>query len=291
MVTPSYNQGRFIERTIDSVLSQQFPGNLEYLVMDGGSHDGTREILSRYGGKLQWVSEHDGGQADAVNKGLGRATGDIIGWLNSDDIYYPGAIAAVCEIFGAHPEADVVYGDANHIDASDGILEPYPTEAWDFNRLLETCFLCQPAVFFRKSVVERFGTLDASLQMCLDYEYWIRLTKSGAVFHWLRQVLAGSRLYPETKTLGARVRVHGEINGMLARRIGRVPDRWLYNYAHAVVDGKGIPRSSRRLFPLMVSGISIYAGLRWNHRISIDMQKTTGAWVAGAIARVFRVEV
>ena len=288
VVTPSYQQSRFIERTIDSVLSQEFCGSLEYLVMDGGSQDGTREILSRYGEKVQWVSEPDGGQADAVNKGLTRASGDIIGWLNSDDIYYSGAIAAVCATLDAHPEADVVYGDANHIDQFDRILEPYGTEAWDFNRLLENCYICQPAVFFRRSVVERFGLLDASLQMCLDYEYWIRLAKSGAVFHWLRQVLAGSRLYPETKTLGSRVRVHGEINSMLSSSIGRVPDRWLYNYAHAVVDGKGIPRSSRRLFPLMVSGVSIYAGLRWNHRVSFEMQKTTGAWVAGAIARVLR---
>jgi glycosyltransferase involved in cell wall biosynthesis len=291
VVTPSYNQVRFIERTIDSVLSQQFCGSLEYLVMDGGSQDGTTEILSRKGGSLQWVSERDGGQADAVNKGLARATGDIIGWLNSDDIYYPGAVAAACASFDAHPEADLVYGDANHIDENDRILEPYGTAPWDLDRLLENCYICQPAVFFRKSALERFGLLDARLQLCLDYEYWIRLAQSGAVFHWLRQVLAGSRLYPETKTLGSRVAVHSEINSMLARRIGHVPDRWLYNYAHAVVDAKGIPRSSRWRFPLMVSGVSLLAGLRWNHKVSFEMQKTTGAWVACAISRVLRREL
>jgi glycosyltransferase involved in cell wall biosynthesis len=283
VVTPSYNQGRFIQRTIDSVLSQQFCGSLQYLVMDGGSQDGTREILSRYGSSVQWVSERDGGQADAVNKGLARATGDVIGWLNSDDVYYPGAIAAVCAIFESHPEVDVVYGDANHIDEGDLVLEPYGTEEWDFQHLLEVCYICQPATFFRKSVVERFGQLDPDLQLCMDYEYWIRLGKSGAVFHWLRQVLAGSRLHAETKTLGARVRVHREINEMLSRHAGRVPDRWLYNYAHAVVDGKGIPRSNRQLFPVLASALSLYAGLRWNHRLSIAMRKTTGAWVASAV--------
>jgi glycosyltransferase involved in cell wall biosynthesis len=288
VVTPSYNQGRFIQRTIDSVLSQQFSGNLEYLVMDGGSQDQTREILSTYGSQLQWVSERDGGQADAVNKGLARATGDIIGWLNSDDVYYPGAIASVCAAFDHHPEIDVIYGDANHIDENDLVIEPYGTEAWDFSRLLEVCFICQPAAFFRKGVVQRFGQLDANLQLCMDYEYWIRLGKSGAVFHWLRQVLAGSRLHRETKTLSARVGVHREINSMLSRLVGRVPDRWLYNYAHAVVDGKGIPRSNHQLFPLLASGFSVYAALRWNGWVSVEMQKTTFGWVSTSIYEFYK---
>lgn len=288
VVTPSYNQGRFIQRTIDSVLSQRFSGSLEYLVMDGGSRDQTREILSTYGSKLQWVSERDGGQADAVNKGLARATGDIIGWLNSDDVYYPGTIAAVCAAFDNHPEIDVIYGDANHIDENDLVIEPYGTEAWDFNRLLEVCFICQPAAFFRQRVVERFGPLDASLQLCMDYEYWIRLGKSGAAFHWLHQVLAGSRLHGETKTLSARVGVHREINNMLSRHTGRVPDRWLYNYAHAVVDGKGISRSNRQLFPLLTSAFSLYAGLRWNRWVSIEMQKTAFVWVGMSIREFYK---
>jgi glycosyltransferase involved in cell wall biosynthesis len=288
VITPSYNQGRFIQRTIDSVLSQQFSGSLEYLVMDGGSQDQTREILSTYGSQLQWVSERDGGQADAVNKGLARATGDIIGWLNSDDVYYPGAIAGVWAAFDNHPEIDVIYGDANHIDENDLVIEPYGTETWDFSRLLEVCFICQPAAFFRKGVVERFGQLDANLQLCMDYEYWIRLGKSGAAFHWLRQVLAGSRLHRETKTLSARVGVHREINSMLSRHVGRVPDRWLYNYAHAVVDGKGIPRSNHQLFPLLASGFSVYAGLRWNGWVSIEMQKTTFGWVSTSIHEFYK---
>jgi len=288
VVTPSYNQGRFIQRTIESVLSQQFSGSLEYIVMDGGSQDQTREILSSYGSRLLWVSEPDGGQADAVNKGLARATGDIIGWLNSDDVYYPGAIAAVCTAFDSYPEIDVIYGDANHIDENDLVIEPYGTEAWDFSRLLDVCFICQPAAFFRKAVVERFGQLDANLQLCMDYEYWIRLAKSGAAFHWLRQMLAGSRLHRETKTLSARVRVHREINNMLSGHAARVPDRWLYNYAHAVVDGKGISRSNRQLFPLLMSALSVYAGLRWNGWVSVEMQKTTLGWASASIREFYK---
>jgi glycosyltransferase involved in cell wall biosynthesis len=291
VVTPSYNQARFIGRTIDSVLSQQFSGTLQYLVVDGDSQDETREILKKYDSRLQWVSEHDGGQADAVNKGLTRTTGDIIGWLNSDDVYYPGAIDSVCAAFESNPQVDVIYGDAHHIDEMDLVLEPYSTEAWDFSRLLEVCYICQPATFFRKGVVERFGQLDANLQFCMDYEYWIRLGKLGATFHWLRQTLAGSRLHGNTKTLSARVAVHREINSMLSRHAGRVPDRWLYNYAHAVVDGGGIPRSNRHLFPLLTSGVSVYAGLRWNHRVSLEMQKTTFAWSATAVREFCRSKV
>jgi glycosyltransferase involved in cell wall biosynthesis len=287
VITPSYNQGRFIERTINSIITQQFDGRLEYLVMDGGSQDQTVAILKRYDSDLQWVSEKDQGQAHAVNKGLARATGDIIGWVNSDDIYYPGAIAAACNVFETNGEVDVVYGDAHHIDESDGVIEPYPTEAWNFDRLLGTCYLCQPAVFFRRSVVDRFGPLNDNLQFCLDYEYWIRLALGGANFFWKRQLLAGSRLYPETKTLAFRIPAHDEILDMLHEQFGRVPDQWLYNYAHVFLEQKRVPRSRRLLFPLLVSAISFYASLRWNHGISIAMRKTTRRWTGAAISEIW----
>lgn len=283
IITPSYNQGRFIGRTIESVLSQQFCGTLEYLVMDGGSKDETVDILRRYGSRLFWVSEKDAGQADAVNKGLLRSTGEIIGWLNSDDIYYPGAILAVCEAFDADPSVDVVYGDANHIDENDQTMEPYPTEEVDPARLMATCYICQPAVFFRRDVIERFGPLDAKLQYCMDYEYWVRLATAGARFRRLPRVLAGSRLYPQTKTLGSRVNVHSEINDMLRRHAGQVPDSWLFNYAHAVVDERGIPRSDRIRFPLLVGLLSLYGSLKWNRRISPLVAANARAWIGTAL--------
>ncbi|MEK7408682.1 MAG: glycosyltransferase family 2 protein [Acidobacteriota bacterium] len=284
VVTPSLNQGRFIERTIGSVLSQPVE-KLEYFVVDGGSSDETLEILRRYEPRLRWVSEPDRGQADAVNKGLGGVRGEVIGWLNSDDVYYPDAIPAACEFFAAHPEVDVLYGDANHIDEQDQVIEAYPTEPWDFGRLIEVCYICQPAVFFRRRVIEEFGLLDARRRYSMDYEYWIRIAQQGAKFGWLRRVLAGSRLYAETKTLGSRVAVHREINAMLRERLGLVPDKWLFNWAHVVLDAKGIPRGHRLRFALLVSALSLWAALAWNRRISRAMLGTVKQWVAGSAFR------
>jgi glycosyltransferase involved in cell wall biosynthesis len=282
VVTPSFNQGRFIERTILSVLSQAPPGGLEYLVMDGGSTDETVDILKRFGDRLSWVSEKDGGQTDAVNKGMARAGGEIIGWLNSDDIYYPGAIAAACQVFDSDPAIDLVYGDANHIDEDDHVIEAYRTEEMDFSRLLDTCYFCQPAVFFRKSVIDRFGPLNQKLHFCMDYEYWVRLAAAGAKFRHVPQMLAGSRLYAETKTMGSRVKVHAEINDMLRGCVRQVPDQWLFNWAHAVLDEKRVPRSDRR-FPLLVAAWSVYASLRWNRRITSKVATTSLQWTAVAL--------
>ncbi|MBV9172024.1 MAG: glycosyltransferase [Chloroflexi bacterium] len=289
IVTPSYNHARYIERTIASILSQA--DDLDFLVVDGASTDGTLEILRRYEPRLRWISEPDNGQTHAVNKGIARTRGDIIGWINSDDLYYPGAVEAARRCFEQHPDIDVVYGAADHIDEQDQPFEAYPTEPWSFERLKEICFLCQPAVFFRRRAAERAGPLDEQLYNCMDYEYWLRLAQTGANFVYVDRKLAGSRMYPENKTLANRVRAHAEYNRMMRSRLGRVPDRWLFNYAHAVLERTPIRRDDPLRFAVVVSAVSIYAALRWNRGVSRSMLNTTTRWVGDNVRVKLRAAV
>lgn len=283
VITPSFNQGPFIERTIQSVVSQDVAG-VDYLVVDGGSTDDTVATLSRYASRLRFVSEPDRGQAHAVNKGIAGTAGDVIGWLNSDDVYYPGALRAVQRYFGAHPDVDVVYGQADHIDAADRILEPYPSEPWSPSRLVERCFLCQPAVFFRRRVIERLGGLDERLHFCLDYELWLRFASADVGVGFLPRRLAGSRMYASNKTLGQRVRAHAETNDMLRRHLGTVPDRWLSNFAHVVLAGRGIRRERGRVrFAVAASALTLGAAVHWNRGVRPSLRRMTASWIRGEL--------
>jgi glycosyltransferase involved in cell wall biosynthesis len=272
IVTPSMNQVRFVERTLRSVLDQGYQP-LEYVVCDGGSTDGSRAILTSYADRVNVVSEPDGGQAAAVNKGIRLTSGEVIGWLNSDDVYLPGALASVAAYFESNPAVDVVYGDGQLIDADDRVVGTYYTEPWHPARLAQRCFLCQPAVFLRRRVVERYGGLDERLHYCLDYEYWLRLAAAGARFAYVPTNLAAARLYPETKTMGAPLAVHHEINTMLRERLGRVPDSWLLNEAHTLVE---LRRSTglrsdrlRELVPYGAEVVAMAARLSWRWNGSV----------------------
>jgi glycosyltransferase involved in cell wall biosynthesis len=206
IVTPSLNQGEFIERTIRSVLDQEGDFDLEYLVFDGGSTDGTREVLARYADRLRFVVEADTGQANAVNKGLRAATGDVVGWVNSDDLLLPGTLARVAQAFREHPEALWLHGRCEIVDEDDRPIRRWLSAYKDFRcrrysreALLVENFVSQMTVFWRRAAQARVGILDESLRYTFDYDLWLRLSALSAPL-FLDEKLAAFRWYTRSKS-------------------------------------------------------------------------------------------
>jgi glycosyltransferase involved in cell wall biosynthesis len=200
VVTPSFNQAEFLETTMRSVLNQDYP-SFEYLLEDGGSTDGSVDIIRRYSPRLAyWTSEPDCGQADAINRGFAKASGEILAWLNSDDAYEPGAVRAAGEAFRAHPEADALYGDCAYVDHTGALLTVFRAQPFDLAAYLRTeGFIHQPTVFLRRRVLDRVGPLDPSFSLCLDYEYWLRMAVRCR-WLYLPRVLARFRVHPAAKS-------------------------------------------------------------------------------------------
>ena len=216
IVTPSLNQGRFIEDTVRSVLSQDYP-RIEYVVVDGGSTDGTLAILERHDGAFRWISEPDGGQGSAINKGMRLTTGDVLGWLNSDDVYEPQAVSAAVEHLRQHPEIALVYGDATLIDAEGNDIGPCShVEPVNVHRLIhDRDYIVQPAAFFRRSAFEAVGGVDESLHWALDYDLWLKIARRFPISYMPRK-LARARQTGGNKTVVGRFDRFDEIE-----RIGR----------------------------------------------------------------------
>jgi glycosyltransferase involved in cell wall biosynthesis len=207
IVTPSFNQGQFIERTIQSIVEQRGEFELEYLVQDGGSTDQTLEILQRYEGKLSWNSERDGGQVDAINKGLRACSGDVIAWVNSDDVLQPGALQRVAKAFN-EPSVKWLHGRCDIIDENDRTIrhlisayKHWCCNRYSYSRLLTENFLSQMTVFWRRSLMREVGMLDQDLDFAFDYDLWLRFAKvsdplyireSMASFRWYRSSKSGS---------------------------------------------------------------------------------------------------
>jgi glycosyltransferase involved in cell wall biosynthesis len=231
IVTPSRNQGRFIARTIDSVLAQTYP-NIEYRVVDGGSTDATLDVLRSYGTKIEWHSEPDRGQAQAINKGFARSRGEILTYLNSDDLLLPDAVATVVDLFSHNPEVSMYYGNAHYIDAEDKITGSYATAEYSFERLMHDCCVCQPAAFWTAKISQKVGPFDESLNYVMDYDYWLRIDRAGGLIRHVPTVLANSRLHPATKTLSQRRKIYGEIFAVCKRHGGYVSHSYVQGYWH-----------------------------------------------------------
>jgi glycosyltransferase involved in cell wall biosynthesis len=223
IVTPSCNTGRYLAAAIASVLEQDWPG-VEYIVMDGGSTDGTLDVLKSFGDRVQWVSEKDQGQSDALNKGFARTTGDILGWLNADDTYAPGALRAAMEFFEAHPDVALVYGDADYIDHGGRPIAPCAhIEPFNFYRLLHySDYIVQPAAFFRRSAFEAVGGLDASLNWTMDYDLWLKIAGRFKVAY-MPKLLAHYRWLTDNKTATGGFARLDEISRVLARHGAGAP--------------------------------------------------------------------
>ena len=221
IVTPSFNQGEFLEETVRSVLLQGYP-NLTYTIIDGGSTDRSVEIIRKYEAWLAgWTSEPDRGQSEAINKGFARARGEILGWLNSDDVYEPGALQRVAGYFRATPDCNLVYGNGWNIDEHGNKTQPCDwIRPFDRSLYLNSNFILQPAAFWRRSLWEQTGELDPALNWTMDWDWFIRATV-WTTPHYLEVDLARWRVRPENKTFAGGYDRRGEI-ARISRRYGGV---------------------------------------------------------------------
>jgi len=246
IVMPTRNHGHFIRESIDSVLDQNY-GKIELLVMDGASTDNTVEILKSYGDRIRWISERDKGQADAINKGTALLNGQVLAYLNSDDILLPGAVETAVRYFNEHPECDMVYGNADYIDAQGAVIGAYATAEYTFERLMHDCCVCQPAAFWQRRIVDRIGPFDASLQTAMDYDYWLRMATSGGIIHHTIDKLAQSRLHEDAKTLAMRGKIFQEVFEICERHGGYVSlsyffGLWSYRFYESWKGGRHLQR-------------------------------------------------
>jgi glycosyltransferase involved in cell wall biosynthesis len=232
ILTPSYNQGRFLEETIQSVLSQDYP-NLEYIIVDGCSADGSVEIIQRYASQLAWwVSKPDQGQTDAINKGFAHARGEVFAWLNSDDTYQPGAITQAIEFLQVHPQAAMVYGDANLIDEQGKVIGRFPARQTNLKKMLRgSVHIPQQTTFFWAHMWRQVGPLDPSFQFAMDYDLWVRLAKLAPLVY-TPSLWANFRLHGEGKSVAMDERCYPEMIRVYKREgggpISCLAARWFF---------------------------------------------------------------
>jgi glycosyltransferase involved in cell wall biosynthesis len=283
VVTPSYNMAEYLPLTVESVLGQDYP-RIEYIVVDGGSTDGSLEILKGYGDRLTYTSAKDRGPSDAVFQGFRRAHGDILLWVNTDDTLLPGAIRRAVEYLTGHPDVDVVYGEGWWIDEKGAVISRYPSLPFDAKTLESDCFICQPAAFLRASSYRRCE-LDPAVNWSFDYDLWIRMAKAGMRFAFIPEYLANSRLHHGSKTVYERGKVFEYSMAMLKRHYGYVPLSWVVGYTAYRLDGRDQMFQPLRLTPWKYLA-SLPVGL-WQNRRSPVRFAAEWAWkpIAAALAK------
>ena len=211
IITPSYNQGQFIEETIRSVLLQNYP-NIEYIIIDGGSTDGSIEVIRKYERWITyWVSEPDDGQTNAINKGFQKATGEIVAWLNSDDFYTPGALFSVAKAFLEKPNADVIYGNIKTVGVKTLKFPNICLNKYSRKRLFYSNYIPQPASFISINALRKVKFLDERFDYIMDYDLWMRLGKENVIFHYIPKTLAYFRFHRNSKTVSQQEEFWWEI--------------------------------------------------------------------------------
>lgn len=235
VVMPSFNQREFIEQSINSVLKQDHT-YLELIVADGASTDGTQQVLETIAQKdkrLKWLSKPDTGPAEAINRALNLTKGTIVGWLNSDDLYTPGAIHRALDTFENHQHTLLIYGQGEHIDKHGHFINTYPTmpPSAGIQAFANGCFICQPTVFFKKTMHTLLGDLDPEIKASFDYDYWMRAFSSFPDrIHFIDVVQAQSRLHENCITQKNRRTVALEGIRIVSKYLGEAPIHWLTTY-------------------------------------------------------------
>lgn len=286
VVTPCLNAVRYIEETIQSVLAQDYP-HVEYLVVDGGSTDGTLGLVAKYRDRLRCHSGPDRGVADGVNRGFRLSSGSIFAWLSADDVWLPGAVSKAVGAMLEQPEQAAVYGDAAWVDRDGGLLGNYPTQPFDAALLARQCFISQPAAFLRSEVFAEVGMLDPELRYTFDYELWMRIAR----IHSMRKIdgrLALARMRRDNISLGQRRQVFEETMAILSRHYGYVPFSWVYSYACYRIDGR-----DQFFEPLQPSAgkflLSLPMGLRRNPRHPFRfLAEWAGQMSLGGLGRLWK---
>ncbi len=224
----------YIEQAIESVLAQDHP-DIEYLVVDGGSTDGTLDILRRHQDRLRFISEPDNGPADAINKGFRMTSGAVFAFLNADDYYLPGAVAAAVRALERRPDAVVVYGEGEWVDEQGKRIGDYPVKPFDAAALARECFLCQPAAFLRRDTFEAAGGMDLRFSHTFDYDLWIRLARHHSM-HKIDRRLAATRMHSSSISLGSRRKVFEQTMRLLRHHYGYVPFQLVHSYCSFRMD-------------------------------------------------------